>query len=265
MLDNLSESDRTDPPLRLADYTLHHRAASHGSSGDWTLVTSAPTLAKAHEEMVSRACLSAQSRAHGDLMRLLGDGKDDLFVFDADVSLYRHVPEPLTVAFWEGDDADPCAMLRACGQVAQRRLVFVACACARTALHCVPPGEHRPRVAIETSERWARGEALVSEVNVARENAFLHARSSFATPYPIAFAAFAAVAAYAASYAAVYAVSAAVAAASAAAGAANATEDADSTRRRILAPIVRVEIPLSVAACAALGLRDPLSGARGHF
>jgi hypothetical protein len=46
--------------------------------------------------------------------------------------------------------------------VSRRRVVMAACACAHTALHLVPSGEYRPRVAIETAERWARGDASCS-------------------------------------------------------------------------------------------------------
>ena len=44
------------------------------------------------------------------------------------------------------------------GSPEHRQVVLAACACARTVLHLVPAGEEHPRVAIETAERWARGE-----------------------------------------------------------------------------------------------------------
>jgi len=53
------------------------------------------------------------------------------------------------------------------GSEAHKRLVLAACACARTALQCVPDGEDRPRIAIETAERWARGEATDEELSAA--------------------------------------------------------------------------------------------------
>ena len=46
--------------------------------------------------------------------------------------------------------------------VDRRRLVLAACACARTALPHVPAGEDRPRIAIETAERWAHGDETVT-------------------------------------------------------------------------------------------------------
>src|SRR3972149_5439200 len=48
--------------------------------------------------------------------------------------------------------------------VDRRRVTLAACACARTVLRHVPSGEQRPRIAIETAERWARGEATIQEV-----------------------------------------------------------------------------------------------------
>ena len=44
------------------------------------------------------------------------------------------------------------------------RVRLVLCACARTALRHVPDGEDSPRLAIETAERYARGEATDEEL-----------------------------------------------------------------------------------------------------
>jgi hypothetical protein len=51
--------------------------------------------------------------------------------------------------------------------VPRQELVLAACDCAELALRYVPQGEHRPRLAIETARRWARGEATVEEVRAA--------------------------------------------------------------------------------------------------
>jgi len=51
--------------------------------------------------------------------------------------------------------------------VPRQELVLAACDCAELALRYVPEGEHRPRLAIETARRWARGEATVEEVRAA--------------------------------------------------------------------------------------------------
>src|SRR3972149_1927405 len=49
----------------------------------------------------------------------------------------------------------------------RKKLTLAACACARTALKYVPKGEKRPLVAIQTAERWARGERGMTMENVA--------------------------------------------------------------------------------------------------
>ena len=58
------------------------------------------------------------------------------------------------------------------------RLRLSACACARTALRFVPPGEDRPRLAIETAEKYARGEATDNELDAAWDAARAAARDT---------------------------------------------------------------------------------------
>jgi|WetSurMetagenome_2_1015567.scaffolds.fasta_scaffold167117_4 hypothetical protein len=99
---------------------------------------------------------------------------------------------------------------------ADRRLfVLAACACARTSLRFVTSDEKRPRIAIETAESWARGEALDDEVLEAvyaaigaDNNADAYARAAArAAAYAFRATAYAVDAAtYAANAAAVYAV-----------------------------------------------------------
>jgi hypothetical protein len=84
------------------------------------------------------------------------------------------------------------------GQVVSRHdLVLAACDCAETALRFVPANEDRPRLAIETTRRWARGEATVKEVDAARVaaiSAYINAGyaasyaalTAYATPAPFA-------------------------------------------------------------------------------
>ena len=52
-----------------------------------------------------------------------------------------------------------------------KALVRIACDCARTALRFVPEGEDRPRLCIETTERWIVGDATIDEVRIARRGA----------------------------------------------------------------------------------------------
>jgi hypothetical protein len=93
------------------------------------------------------------------------------------------------------------------------RLVRAACACARQALDYIPDGEERPRLAIETAEAWAKGEAALADVRRAADAASVYAYASTA--------------AYAAN-AATHAADAAAAAANVTASAINAAWAADA-------------------------------------
>ena len=80
-------------------------------------------------------------------------------------------------------------MLHAAARVADRpRIVLAACACARTVLDRVPAGEDRPRVAIETAERWARGEATTEDVRRAAREARSYAAAAYAAYAAAAYA-----------------------------------------------------------------------------
>jgi hypothetical protein len=50
------------------------------------------------------------------------------------------------------------------GWSTRAQLVLAACSCAETSLKYVPSGEDRPRAAIETARKWARGKATIEEV-----------------------------------------------------------------------------------------------------
>jgi hypothetical protein len=101
------------------------------------------------------------------------------------------------------------------GSAKRRPLVLAACECARLVLNYVPKGEDRPRRAIETAERWARGKATIEEVHAAAA-AYAYAAAADAAAAAAAAAAYATAAADAAAAAAAYATAAADAAADAA-------------------------------------------------
>ena len=129
--------------------------------------------------------------------------------------------------------------------ILDRRLaVWAACVCAREALRFVPEGEHRPRVAIETTERWLAGAATTEEVEEARQQAWRASATAATAARAAAYAAYAAYAAASATDAsAAYAVRAADAADAAAdaAYAANARAPAwDAARIAELARLVGV-------------------------
>jgi hypothetical protein len=131
----------------------------------------------------------------------------------------------------------------------RRRLVLVACACAREALPLVRKGEGRPLAAIELAERWARGERgiSISDLRAAADAAYAayaYAAAAAARAAYAATAAAAATAAYAAAaYAAAAYAAAAAAAAYAAAAAAAAATYARAQMRARCADIVRQHQP----------------------
>ena len=62
--------------------------------------------------------------------------------------------------------------------VDRKLLTRGACACARTSLQYVPPGELRPLRAIEAAEAWTRGEASSEELATARATAWAATRAA---------------------------------------------------------------------------------------
>ena len=111
----------------------------------------------------------------------------------------------------------------------RRKLTLTCCAVARQVLHLVQAGEDRPRLAIETAERWARREpgVTIGDVEKAADAAYAAAAAAYAAAaYAAADAAYAAAAA---AYAAAAASSAANAAYTAAASLAS---SADIVRQR---------------------------------
>jgi hypothetical protein len=117
------------------------------------------------------------------------------------------------------------------GSESRRKLVICVCECARLSLKHIPVGEDRPRIAIETAERYARREKgftidMVREAGDAAHAADAAAAAAAAyaayAAHAAAHAAYAAYAAASSAYAAAYAAAAAAAAAYAAAAAARA-------------------------------------------
>ena len=122
---------------------------------------------------------------------------------------------------------------------ARKKLVLAACACARLALKHVKPGEERPRICIETTEKWARGEDGITtdDVRKAGSAAYAADAAAYDAAYAAAAAAYASAAAYAAAaYAADAAYAAAYSAAAAAARSRMLAECADIVRTMYPAP-----------------------------
>ncbi len=145
-------------------------------------------------------------------------------------------------------------MLWYCAKVLPlQRAMLAGCACARTALKCVPAGEERPLRAIEAAERWASGDLGVSlddvlnAASASAEAAYAayDAASAASASADVAYAAFDAayaatnVASAASAAAAATGASAASAAASAAAAAAPYSANAQKTVLKEMCAIVR--------------------------
>ncbi len=111
----------------------------------------------------------------------------------------------LATAWGECDRGDWLLWLAGMAGVDRRRLVLAACACARGALPYIPEGENRPRVAIETAEKWARGEEGVTLGDVRRAACAAYAACATDATDAAYAATDAAYAAYAAADAAAYA------------------------------------------------------------
>jgi hypothetical protein len=114
--------------------------------------------------------------------------------------------------------------------VDRKVIVLIACECARLALPHLKAGEDRPRAAIETAERWARGEVGVTLDDVRKAAAYSAAAYSAA-------AAAAAAAAYSA-------------AAAAAAACSSAASGARAATLRLCADIVRKHVSVDSIATA---------------
>ena len=81
---------------------------------------------------------------------------------------HAHASEAPTFAdFWASVDRTDWLFWLAGRLLDRKLLVRAACACARTALQYVKPGEERPRKAIETTEAWTRDEATLVQVRAA--------------------------------------------------------------------------------------------------
>lgn len=80
---------------------------------------------------------------------------------------WRAVTNAALRRWWDTSENAGDMLAYATTRLSRQALVLLAAACARTALRYVPAGEERPRLAIETAEAWARGEATRDEARAA--------------------------------------------------------------------------------------------------
>src|ERR1017187_2989422 len=86
------------------------------------------------------------------------------------------------------------------GDEKRKKLVLAACGCARIALPIWQkryPDDKRVEVCLDTAERWARNEATLEALKVARKNAYAAANARTASAAAFAAASAASAAAYA--------------------------------------------------------------------
>lgn len=69
------------------------------------------------------------------------------------------------------EDARWLLWLAGCVEVDRKTIALIACEIARTVLHLISESENRPRIAIETAEKWCRDEASIDEVRSAADAA----------------------------------------------------------------------------------------------
>ena len=255
----------------------------HAEGGYWTLLADPAREAAARDEVLA----VGGALGHGDMVRLRAS-KGDIRGFwvvtahglvDAGKvpsKLGRHGWDWETA--WEGRQAEADALLRQASAVHDKRRLLAACDCAETALRFVPPGEVRPRDAIETARRWVRREASLAEVRraaiaaasaavdtgdddaaEAASRAAASAADAVASraPAPVAAGASSSAAAAAAARASEEAADRAPPEANADVIAWVAHRDARQQARRALSSIVRRQVPLSVVLLARAGEPTP--------
>uniref|UniRef100_A0A6M3J3N0 Uncharacterized protein n=1 Tax=viral metagenome TaxID=1070528 RepID=A0A6M3J3N0_9ZZZZ len=91
---------------------------------------------------------------------------------------------PASEALWRECPAASW-MLWLYAKVGVRRELMVLCGtgCVRSALHLVPPGEDRPRLAVAVAEAWAYGRATLEDVRAAANAANAAARAATYATY----------------------------------------------------------------------------------
>lgn len=185
---------------------------------------------------------------HGDLVRVVGMSHDRLFVFDGDVSAFKRVPKPLTVEFYEASDWDPARIFRQCGKVDERKRALVALDCVERALKLAGIFDKRINKSLDLKRSWALGEILRDDAipSIASLALAIEGRSTKR------------VAANSVNYALSRQYAAAVDATARVHMDVLGVLEADRGPYAELCDIIRRHIPLSVAACAALTMRDPL-------
>lgn len=247
-------------------YRVQYRPAA--SAGDWVTVAAAPTVRSASDELASWC---GPRLMHGDLGRVVRGRDDRLYVFSGPASSFVRAGRRLSASAWEGHGADADWMMRASAGAHRDRLSLAALDCAELAVRSV--GDRGGAGAtLRTARRFMAGAAdereLMDAVVEAEEaGEAMHALGGGEMHLLPWAAAFAAESLSPARHAGLAAGSAVSSVQSSAVVLVEANEPgltgvqrraALAAVARLLAPVVARRIPLSAAACASLGLRDPL-------
>lgn len=135
---------------------------------------------KASQRESQDALREARQASHGEDPHMLG----------ATLSVnWRGITNEALRRWWNTEEDAGELLWYAASRISQQALVLLATACARTTLRYVPEGEERPRIAIETAEAWARGEATLQQVLDAANDAYMAATGAYTYAYSIARAA----------------------------------------------------------------------------
>ena len=94
-------------------------------------------------------------------------------------------PEADFITLWE-ENIDPNWLhhLAKAGGATKQDITIAACGVARLCLHLIPKEEIRPRIAIETAEAWARGEATEGQVIEDSTSAYIFINLAYSAASP---------------------------------------------------------------------------------
>ena len=216
---------------------VFYRPAESGSDTPFYLVVSTQTMPGASDELAS---WNGPGLSHGDLVRVVGETHDRLFVFDDDVKAFKRVPKPLSIGFYE-EYNEAAKIFRQCSKVDERKRALVAVDCAALALKTTGVYDREITVALGVKRAWALGRIPVERSRCSIAGAVMRYTGGDTKSRAVRAAIDAVRGDYSDS------VDNAVLAVRIREGLIDAMAD-----------IVRRHIPISVAACAALTMRDPL-------
>lgn len=261
-------------------YAILYRDASAGDN-PWSKLDEVRTLGMATDEVKS---WRGPSLRRGDLVRVVGGRSDALYVFDDRSGSLVKAGRGSIASYWEGDEAEAAVMVRLSIGVDRRRVALAACDCAATTTgyaaasgglpaRCIELA--RARVVYPSGHDQATWLAATTDIRDARDGyegysagwltcdsvcfAMAAAQISCLTPgkfgeQELDFARVAGEAVRSSRWCGL------IAAAGALGGTvidvADSREDVVAVGRS-MAPLIRRRVPLSVLACAAVGIRDP--------